>query len=274
MAETEVEAEEAEEAEAEHGRDAFTSDGAEDEDAALERLLETTNSKLRGVETTRKQNAFAQLKAAVAATWAERQLGGTGKAANDADGATDAYRADLAEATAPAHAAAPQGEDEQPRAENASPLVLVSEQRIDKDDEADEADKDDAVAAPSAAAPRRHRVTTEILVLEDEAETEDALADSDSFQEFAERIGAGSLPELLEAAAAYTSHVEGRQRFSRAQVMSKIARLKAGEEFSREAGLRSFGKLLREGRIRRVQDGQFVITEDSRFVQEARTGTR
>jgi hypothetical protein len=115
------------------------------------------------------------------------------------------------------------------------------------------------------------------LAVEDEAaeDRQAALAASGSFQEFAERTGATSLPEMLEAAAAYTAFVEGRPRFSRAQVMSKIARLGDSEEFSREAGLRSFGKLLREGRIRRVQDGQFVLSdEDTPYARQARAGGR
>ncbi len=237
-------------------RSAFDADGLEEEEAALDRLLETTNSKLSGPETARKQNAFAQLKAAVAATWADRQLKHEGtpglSETPDETADLDAYREDLERATG----ARATGRD------RPAPLVLVSEQRIDES----EAEPEARAGGPI----RPRRVTTE---LEDVAAEDAALEDSGSFQEFADRIGASSLPELLEAAAAYTAHVEGRARFSRAQVMSKIAHMKSGD-FTREAGLRSFGKLLREGRIRRVQDGQFVITEDSRFVQEARTGTR
>ncbi len=35
-------------------------------------------------------------------------------------------------------------------------------------------------------------------------------------------------------------------------------------------GLRSFGALLREGKIEKVKRGQFAITETSRFFKEAR----
>lgn len=73
------------------------------------------------------------------------------------------------------------------------------------------------------------------------------------------------MQDMLEAAAAFTSIVEGKPRFSRAQVMSKIARIETGDGFSKEAGLRAFGKLLREGKILRVQDGQFAISKSSRF---------
>ena len=47
--------------------------------------------------------------------------------------------------------------------------------------------------------------------------------------------------------------------------MAKVARLNHGGSYSKEAGLRAFGKLLREGKILRVQDGQFGISQASRF---------
>jgi len=249
-AEATAEVEEADEEEAAEpvaaGRKTLASVSLEQEEAALARLLEATNSRLSDTEAERRQAAFSQLKAAVAATWAERQVraeeGETGGGEAELR-EMDAYRDDLRSVTrAPAA-----------RAESAeAPLVLVSEQRIDEG----------SAEAEPATPVRPRRVTSRDL------------GDGDSFREFAERIGATSLSDLLEAAAAYTSQVEGKPRFSRAQVISKIERLKSGEDFSREAGLRSFGMLLREGRIRRVQDGQFTIDEESRFVQEARTGTR
>jgi hypothetical protein len=76
--------------------------------------------------------------------------------------------------------------------------------------------------------------------------------------------------DLLEASAAYASIVDGMPRFSRAQVMSKIAKITPGDAFSKEVGLRAFGKLLREGKILRVQDGQFAISKSSRFSVAAR----
>jgi len=244
------------------------------EDQALSRLLETADSKLSGTETTRKRNAFQQLKAAVAATFADRQARReTPESTDGGEERSAAYRSDLRRATRPTRPAMPERSSRRPEAQPApgtsrpAPLVLVSEQRIDERRE----------AAPSdGGAIRPRRVLREADDLGESVRiAEQTPEEGDSFRDFAERIGANSLPELLEAAAAYTAHIEGRTRFSRAQVMSKIALLKAEDSdgFSREDGLRSFGKLLREGRIRRVQDGQFVINEESRFVQEARTGT-
>lgn len=266
--ETETESEE-DEAPARSDRPRFAPVDQVKEQTSLQRLMETADSKLQGSDTMRKLNAFQQLKAAVAATFADRQASEEASAASQS-GASDPYRADLREATRPRRPQLSEGAGASRRPEAprpaAPPLVLVSEQRIDRPEPKRPAD---------AGGIRPRRVLRENLPEEDRRIAGQTPEDGDSFRDFAERIGAVALSDLLEAAAAYTAHVEGRTRFSRAQVMSKIARLKASDSdgFSREEGLRSFGKLLRTGRIRRVQDGQFVISEESRFVQEARTGT-
>ena len=86
----------------------------------------------------------------------------------------------------------------------------------------------------------------------------------------AERIGAHGLSDLLEAAAAFAAYVEGRPSFSRPQIMKKIASFNIEDPFSREDGLRSFGMLLRQGKIHKVKRGQFAIAKTSRFIPEAR----
>jgi hypothetical protein len=42
------------------------------------------------------------------------------------------------------------------------------------------------------------------------------------------------------------------------------------EGFSREEGLRSFGKLLREGKLQKLSGGRFAVTEETEFRAEAR----
>jgi hypothetical protein len=260
------------------------------DDGALDRLLETTKSKMDKPEQVRRMNALDQLKAAVAATEADRQIRRKSVADthNDEDegDAADlaAYRDDLRRAQDSARLeglknaakSGPATRKPAPRPAAApvqqSPLILVSEQRID------EAPAENTPAAPD---PRREVAETDgnlalkpefeqqTQIEDDDGEVQgipaDAFSDATSFSDFAERIGAFELTDLLEAAAAYTAIVEDRPRFSRAQVMSKLAKLNIGDAYTKEAGLRSFGKLLREGKILRVQDGQFAISKASRF---------
>jgi hypothetical protein len=161
---------------------------------------------------------------------------------------------------APAHAATarPTAEPERP-----APLVLVSEQRVDHP----------AHAEPVVIRPRR--VTSNVLAVEEaeeaaeESDAENIFASSKSFAEFAERIGATELPDLLEAAAAYAACVEGRPHFSRPQILRSAVEA-AEMPVSREQSLRSFGMLLRQGKITKVKRGQFAIAETSRYLPEAR----
>ena len=87
---------------------------------------------------------------------------------------------------------------------------------------------------------------------------------SEDFADFAEQMGATKLADLLEAAAAYLSFVEGHEQFSRPQLMSKV-RLVEKENFTREDSLRSFGKLLREGKIEKMQGGRFQASDQIGF---------
>jgi len=247
----------------------------------LDRLLETTQSKMNRPEQVRRMNALDQLKAAVAATEAEQQVASVGNLlADDDDDATDlaVYREDLRRAQSAPPASAGRIASGGAAQTTAAPLILVSEQRID------EQPAQEVEVAENPSEPTQDSLQTDgNLALKPafhQAETPsdddiqgipaDAFADATSFADFAERIGAFELTDLLEAAAAYTSIIEEKPRFSRAQVMSKIAKLNHGDSYSKEAGLRAFGKLLREGKILRVQDGQFGISNASRFAITSR----
>ena len=99
------------------------------------------------------------------------------------------------------------------------------------------------------------------------------LADAKSFADFAEKLGATELPDLLEAAAAYASCVEGRPHFSRPQIMRSATSIAEGD-VSREASMRSFGMLLRQGKIQKIKRGQFAISETSHFLPQARKAAK
>lgn len=90
-----------------------------------------------------------------------------------------------------------------------------------------------------------------------------------NFDEFLSQQGAKELPEILEAAAAYTTFVEGHDKFSRLQVMRKVSDAMA-DEYSREESLRAFGQLLRDGTLQRQGGGNFVIEPSTRFHPSAR----
>lgn len=241
-------------------------------EAAVSRLLAETNTQMQGPENRRRLSAIAHLKAAVAATVADRRIGA--KPPQSETERTDPYRADLSRMVRPASSA--------PRS---APLVLVSEQRVDRP--ADPA----PMTAPAALAPARSIDTGPVRPrrvsgngaaaaavpqdfeddVEDDSDVdENIFNDSKGFAEFAERLGAEGLPALLEAAAAYAACVEGRPHFSRPQLLRQVVPLTEHSDLSREDSLRSFGTLLRNGKIVKVKRGQYTLTDASHYLSEAR----
>ncbi len=90
------------------------------------------------------------------------------------------------------------------------------------------------------------------------------------FADFAQELGAESLPDILEAAAAFARIKDGMPHFPRPYLMRRVAQISNEDPFSREDGLRAFGALLREGTLRRIGRGRFTISEDSRYLTAAR----
>ena len=233
---------------------------------SFDRILDKTNTKMAESEGTRRRSAIAHLKAAVAATKADRLL------KRDRSGEADAaeqnqYREDLAKVVRPRpsepreNAADREAEKAKTANGEAQPLMLVSSQRIDG-----------GSAAPGDAdeeAVRPRRIGAGMLALDQDQRDEEEDDDESEFIAFAQNMGARDLPDLLEAAAAFTSFVERQPHFSRPQIMRRAASIETEEEFTREAGLRSFGQLLRQGRIRKLQRGQFMIPETTRFNPES-----
>ena len=209
----------------------------DDQSSDMNRLLAETDQQMDEPESATRRDAFAHLRAAVAAKKADVAMGQP----ETEDGDDDAYRSDLAEVVRPRRPSS-EGRTKRPGDNRPAPLKLVAEQRID-------------VARPASEGPVRPR---RVAAVADPVET----PDGDSFADYAAEMGATKLPELLEAAAAYMSFVEGRKQFSRPQLMTKVRQVSADDGFSREDGLRSFGQLLRSGKIEKIKGGRFTVSED------------
>ncbi|EDQ05189.1 lipoprotein, putative [Sulfitobacter indolifex HEL-45] len=205
----------------------------------MSRLMAETDSKMDEPESTTRRDAFAHLRAAVAAKKADEAMGGRATTATS----DDAYREDLADVVRPRRPISRPTRTERPNNDaRPAPLKLVAEQRIDVD----------KLRNAGPVRPRRVAAVVEPVKTNPDAE---------SFADFAADMGATKLPELLEAAASYMSFVEGRDQFSRPQLMGKV-RSVGLPDFTREDGLRSFGQLLRAGKIEKIKGGRFTVSDE------------
>lgn len=208
-----------------------------DQGSDMNRLLAETDHQMDDLESSTRRSAISHLRAAVAARKADFAFGTL-----DSKDEDNVYRNDLAEVVKPRRPVSGPVRRERPAEGAPAPLKLVPAQRIDAD-------------APTRTAPvRPRRVATAAVPV--------AVAPVDGgFANFAAEMGAVKLPELLEAAAAYMSFVEGLDQFSRPQLMNTVRQVEK-EEFSREDGLRSFGQLLRTGKIHKLDGGRFRASKD------------
>ena len=290
----------------------------------ISRLMQQAEEVMAEDENRRRQEALSRLKAAVASTEADRA--DIDYEAPKADLNLNPYRDDLAEAIQPEAPVEPQAApDVKPRRKSVTirpteprpgtirpgmispaPLVLVSEQRIDRIAPAAAPALSPATPGISPSIPdgqpmvalRTGRLSGAIgagaavaasgmparnIVLEkpsygpatDAEEDEDLAEDTKEIDEsglaaFAETVGAKSMAEMLEAAAAYATCVENRSQFTRPQLMRRMMASAGGKPVSREDGLRSFGTLLRTGRIEKVTRGHYSLADTSPYLAEAR----
>ncbi len=258
---------------------------------AIDRLLEQTNNEMEKTDANRRRNAIAHLKAAVAAVRAEGGRRSAESRRRDEEHMGH-FRDDLARAVRPDQmqnpdeellvdddvpdalkpreearqqppaaapeqtaAAAAETQPEAPSRRAMPPLMLVSEQRIDKDESAPK---------PASVAPRRVPQPAD----DDEANETSAPDDETqiaAFSAYAKQAGANELDELIEASAAFGITDLGQDAVSRGEIVRRVNKHLNGG-LSREDALRAFGQLLREGRLARVQRGAFGITEKTRFV--------
>ncbi|WP_273523496.1 hypothetical protein [Rhodosalinus sediminis] len=206
------------------------------------RLMDEADTEMDRPESNRRRSALAHLRAAVAATRADGKLARKGPA----DAEVQAYREDLADVVRPRRPDTGGTRTPRPEEPRPAPLKLVAEQRVDVPDAAQE--------TPAPVRPRR------VARTQSEAPRGTG-TEAGGFEAFAEAQGARELPELLEAAAAYLSFVEGQAHFSRPDLM-KTVRESGAAEFSREDGLRHFGRLIRTGKIEKLRGGRFTVSGD------------
>ena len=218
-----------------------------EDEADLSRLMAEADQKLDDPATSTNRETYSQLRAAVAATEADHSAGGAIADHSQAD----AYRDDLADVVRPRRPALEAHRMDRPAVQSRpAPLKLVAEQRVDE-----------GAGLAQRGPVRPRRVMT--VPAPDSIVSEATAADS-AFAEFADRMGATELPDLLEAAAAYLSFVEGHDKFSRPQLMNKV-RLIQQDDYNREDGLRSFGQLLRDGKIEKRGGGRFAASSEIGF---------
>ncbi|WP_370230776.1 hypothetical protein [Cognatishimia sp.] len=216
---------------------------------SVDRLLDEANTKLEDPDTSRRRTTLAHLRAAVAATRAEKSAG-TYEGDKDQSGAS---REDLADVMRPRRGSATSAlATEAPADDGAAPLRLVASQRVD------------AAPQQQEEVVRPRRVSPADIQSFEPKETSD-------FAAYAEEVGATELPDILEAAASYLTYVEGRRRFSRPMLM-RLAYQLGPDRFQREAGLRSFGQLLRDKKIEKIAGGRFTAAETIRFKPESAMG--
>jgi len=86
---------------------------------------------------------------------------------------------------------------------------------------------------------------------------------SEDFGSFVVRMGASGLPDLVEAAAAYITDIEGRARISPRMLMEKLAEV--GGPASRDDMPRACAALLEAGKLRACPDGDYAITDQTEF---------
>ncbi|NOC45083.1 hypothetical protein [Ruegeria sp. HKCCD7559] len=203
-----------------------------DPDQDISRLMAKTGEHMEDPSSSDARETYSHLRTAVAATEADRD---DQPAPNTSP--VDEYRVDLASAVSPRRPEV-NVTSIRPEADAPAPLKLVAEQRVDDQSESN-----------GPVMPRR--VTTQ---------AEETGSEEGGFAQFAQDQGAQSLQDLLEAAAAYLSFIEGQQQFSRPQLMNKVRSLKQ-DEFNREESLRSFGQLLRDGKIEKAGGGRFAASD-------------
>ncbi len=228
-------------------------------DGDVSRLMAAADDRLSDEDAASSRETYNQLRAAVAA--AQADTGESDDARREAR--TRAFREDLAHVVRPSRGGSDDGAARGAGQARPAPLKLVAEQRIDP---APEEKPAAATQAQPSDMPVRPRRVSSVLMGADEDDTAPAARQQDgAFATYATEKGAVELHELLEAAASYMSFVEGRESFSRPQLINKVRMLEGQDDFNREDSLRSFGMLLREGKLKKASNGRFSVSSQIGF---------
>lgn len=208
-----------------------------DADADISRLMAEADHQMQDVGGQTRRRTFSHLRAAVAALSADHSIKTDDTTVKES---AKAYRSDLDEAVKLQHPVAPKTISNRPNEVAPAPLKLVAEQRVDSGKQA---------SRPGPVAPRR------VAATDDDSDEEGG-----GFAAYAQDRGAETLTDVLEAAAAFLSFVEGHRQFSRLQLMARV-RQTDFNGFSREEGLMSFGQLLRSGKLEKIKGGGFTVSD-------------
>ncbi|WP_193221933.1 hypothetical protein [Amylibacter sp. SFDW26] len=259
-------------------------------DESIDRWLETANEKMATPEHVSKANALERLKAAVAATEAERanrmenivpEVVETGEERRDN---TITFRRELAKVRKAYEAetsvfSRPKSRKAVNKSNGTRPLVLDMGQRIDHSEQAEDIDVQDntqkksgltLVSDQDAPAPKRHPKVDVNIEKKQPAPEPEAVEDiipatksSDlpSFEEFSRMMGASTLIELLEASAAYMTLVLGKDRYTEKQISANLPpHIKRIVKEDERVG--TLDQLNKRGYVKSAQDGSYTISLD------------
>lgn len=204
----------------------------------VSRLMKETDEQLSNPSSNRRRSALAHLRAAVAATMADKSI----ETASRKEDNSDAYREDLKTVVKPKRPETRKLRSETTDPAKTPPLRLVAEQRIDPVEDEPASPVQEPAAASVQPKPEGYG----------------------TFEEYSNAVGAHNLEDKLEAAASYLYFVRGMEGFTRPQLMGTVKN-SAPEEFNREDGLRGFGELIRTGKIKRRERGVFEASADIGF---------
>ncbi|WP_322892912.1 MULTISPECIES: hypothetical protein [unclassified Yoonia] len=232
-------------------------------DESIQRILSQTDDHLNAPELRRQRDSFAQLKAASVAIDAARQLGDETDSNADIN---DAYREDFDDIAATQSA-------------EPAPQAAPVQSDLDATDQYDDLTRPLVLTAPIAPSPlpplrlvASQRVVDPIIPTDGAEERlrrivsriEGKTVDPVTYPEFVAHHSVTEVEEMILAAAAYVNFVEGKQDFSRPEVM-RLVRAHAPDAVARENGVRMFGRLVSEERIIRLDNGRFQAAPDTPY---------